>query len=274
MSEPAEPAFAWEPLTPRGVAAFARATFSRLLAVQLVIAVLAAASVAWFMDAGCFPAVSEAIQKLPGTGEIRSGRLVWHGSSPQMLVEKRFLAFDVDLDHSGQIHSTADVQIEFGADSVRVFSLLGYAEFFYPPDRQGPFNRTELEPLWGAWAAEILFLTWVAVTVALLVSWWLLATIYFFPARLVAFFANRDLNLRACWNLSGAALLPGALLMTAGILCYGAGLLDLVSFGFVFAAHFVLGWIYLFVSQLFLPRISAGPQKGNPFQPKKDLKTN
>jgi hypothetical protein len=269
MSAPLEPIFAWEPLTPRGVAAFARASFSRLMVVQLVIAVLAAGSVAWFFDAGCFPAVSEAIQKLPGTGEIRAGRLLWHGNSPQMLVEKRFLAFDVDLDHSGQIRSTADVQIEFGAESVRVFSLLGYAEFFYPPDRPGPFNRTELEPLWGAWSAEILFLTWVAVTVALLASWWLLATIYLLPARLLAFFTNRGLNLGACWKLSGAALLPGALLMTAGILCYGAGLLDLVSLAFIFAAHFVLGWIYLFVSLLFLPRISDGPQKGNPFDSKR-----
>jgi len=53
--------------------------------------------------------------------------------------------------------------------------------------------------------------------------------------------------------------------MAAGILLYDAGFLDLVSLGFVFAAHFVLGWIYLFLSQLFLPRIFEGPQKGNPF---------
>ncbi len=269
MSEPAGPAFAWEPLTPRGVAAFARTTFSRLLVVQFVIAVLAAASVVWFLDAGCFPAVSEAIQKLPGAGEIRSGRLDWRGSSPQLLAEKSILAFNVDLDHSGQIHSTADIQVEFGADSIRVFSLLGYTEFYYPPDRVGSFNRTELEPLWGAWAAEILFLAFIVVMPALLASWWLLATVYFLPVRLLAFFANRDLNLRACWKLSGAAVLPGALLMAAGILFYGAGLLDLVSFAFLFAAHFVLGWIYLCLSQFFLPRISEASQKGNPFGSKR-----
>jgi hypothetical protein len=269
MSAPPEPTFAWEPLTPRGVAAFARASFSRLLVVQLVIAVLAAASVVWLFDDGCFPAVSEAIQKLPGAGEIRSGRLDWRPSSPQLLAEKKILAFDVDLEHSGQIHSTADVQIEFGAEGVRISSLLGYADLFYPPDGRWPFNRTELEPLWGAWAAEILFLAFIVVMPALLASWWLLATVYFLPARLLAFYANRDLNLRACWKLSGAAVLPGALLMAAGITCYGAGLLDLVSLGFIFAAHFVLGWIYLIVSQVFLPRISEGPQKGNPFDPKR-----
>jgi hypothetical protein len=258
--------FAWEPLTPRGVAAFARAKLGRLLLVQTIVALLAAASVVCFFDDGCFPTISAAIQKLPADGDIRSGKLDWHGDPAQMLAEGKFLAFDVDLDHSGQIHSTADVQIEFGNDSVRVFSLLsGYSEIFYLPDRAAPFNRTELEPLWGAWVAEILFIAAATVTVVLLLSWWLLATIYFLPVRLLGFFADRNLNFRACWKLSGAALLPGALLMAAGVLLYGAGLLDLVSLGFIFVAHFALGWIYLFLSQLFLPRIPGTPPQRNPF---------
>ena len=161
------------------------------------------------------------------------------------------------------------MQIEFGRDSIRIFSLLpGYSEIFYVPNRIDPFNRTELEPLWGAWAAEILFLAAAAVTAGLLLSWWTLATLYFLPVWLLGFFTDRDLNFRECWKLSGAALLPGALLMAAGVLLYDLGWLDLVTLGFVFAAHFVLGWIYLFISQLFLPRISDTPQKGNPFQPK------
>jgi len=267
MSAPAGPTFAWEPITPRGVAAFARATFSRLLLVQFIVALLAVASVAWFIDDRCFPIINAAIQKLPAAGEIRSGKLDWRGNSPQMLAEGRFLAFDVDLNHSGQINSTADVQIEFGRESCLISSSLGYgyAEFYYLPDRVVPFNRPELEPLWGAWSAEVLFFAFVAAVFALLVSWWLLATIYFLPVRLLAFYANRDLDLRACWKLSGAAQLPGALLMAAGILFYNFGFLDLVSFGFVFAVHFAMGWIYLFLSQLFLPRISDSAPKGNPF---------
>ena len=59
MNAPAEPTFAWEPLTPRGVAAFARANFSRLLLVQFIVALLAAASVVWFLDDGCFPTISD-----------------------------------------------------------------------------------------------------------------------------------------------------------------------------------------------------------------------
>jgi hypothetical protein len=267
MNASSEPAFAWEPLTPRGVATFARAKFSRLLLVQFIVALLAAASIIWFFNDGCFPTINEAIQKLPATGEIRDGKLDWHGDSSQLLAEGNFLAFDVDLNHSGQVHSTADVQIEFGRDSIQIFSLLpGYSEIFYVPDRVAPFNRTELGPLWGAWEVDILFIAAAAMAAALLLVWWLLATLYFLPVWILGFFANRDLDFRACWKLSAAALMPGALLMAAGVLLFDFGFLDLVSFGFVFAAHFALGWIYLFLSQLFLPRIPETKTKANPFK--------
>jgi hypothetical protein len=234
--------------------------------VQFIVALLTAAAVVWFLDDGCFPTISEAIQKMPAAGEIRSGKLDWRGDPAQLLAEGKFLAFDVDVENSSRIHSTADVQIEFGRDSIRIFSLLpGSSEIPYVPDRSAPFNRAELEPLWGAWAAEILFIAAVTLAAGLMLSWWMLATIYFLPVWLLGFYADRKLNFRECWKLSGAALLPGALLMAAGILLYDFGFLDLVSLVFVFAAHFALVWIYLFLSQLFLPRISEMPPKRNPF---------
>jgi hypothetical protein len=265
MSASARPTGAWEPFTPRGVAAFASARLGRLLLVQFIVALLAATAVVWFVYNGYFPAVGTAIQKLPATGEIRSGRLDWHGHSPELLGDGRFLAFDVDLDHSGQIGSAADVQIEFGRETVRVFSLLGYWEWNYPPDYVIAFNRNDLEPLWGAWAMELLLAAGGAVTIGLLLSWSLLATIYFVPVWVLGFFANCDLNFRQSWRLVGAALMPGALLMAAAILFYGIGFLNLVSFGFTFGAHFLIGWIYLFVSLLFVPQAPTTASKGNPF---------
>ena len=259
------PTFAWEPFTPRGVAAFAHARLGRLLLVQIIVALLAAASVTWFLDDSVFPVIQTAIQNLPDTGEIRSGKLDWHGDSPELLAEGRFLAFDVDLNHDGKINSTADLQIEFGQEEIWSFALLGYAEIPYPSDTIA-FNRTELEPLWGAWRSTILFAATMAAALSLLASWWLLATLYFLPAWLLGYFVNRDLNFRRSWKLSSAALLPGALLMALGILLYDFNLVDLVQFGFIFAAHFVLGWIYLFVSLLFVPAIPAALPQGNPFK--------
>jgi hypothetical protein len=158
------------------------------------------------------------------------------------------------------------VQIEFGRNTVRVFSLLGYLEWNYPPGYLMAFNRNTLEPLWGAWAMEILLLAAAAVTVCLLLCWSLLATLYFVPLGLLGFFTNRDLNFRQSWRLAGAALMPGAILMVAAVFLYGIGFLNLVSFSFIFGAHFVIGWIYLVVSLLFVPRAPITPNRGNPFR--------
>ena len=264
MNASAESVFAWEPLTPRGVAAFARARPGRLLLVQFIIAVLAAVSVDWFLHNGCFPTIGAAIERLPAQGEIRGGRLDWHGDSPQLLAEGRFLAFNVDLNHAGQIRSPAQVQVEFGGRTVRVFSLLGYTEFNYPPRWTRAFNQTDLEPLWGAWKPDVLVIATMAVILGLTLWWAVLATVYFLPLRLICFFADRDLNLRQSWRLAGAALMPGELLLTVAMVFYAFGALDLIQICFAFGAHLVLGWIYLFLGPLFLARLSA-PNKGNPF---------
>jgi hypothetical protein len=268
MNSPAQSTFAWEPLTPRGVAAFARATTSRLFLVQFIIALLVAASFAWFIYDSCFPAVWTMIRNLPATGEIRSGRLNWSGDSPQQFAEGRFLALDVDLDYSGRIHSLSDVQIEFGRETLRISSLLGYTEWAYPQGYVIPFNRTHLEPLWGAWVMELLLISGVGLAVVFMLGWGLLATIYFLPVKVLGFFTNRDLNLCQSWRLAGAALMPGAVLTAVSVLLYNFGLLNFVSLGFIFAANIVLGWIYLFLSLLFVPRLSTAPSGRNPFAPR------
>lgn len=266
MSASARPIRAWEPFTPRGVAAFAGDGLGRLLLVQCLAALCAAAAIVWFIDSNCFPVIGTAIQKLPATGEILSGRLDWLGQPSELLAEGRFLALEVDLDHSGQITPTADVQIEFGRQTVRIFSLFGYLDCPYPRSYVIAFNRNELEPLWGAWAVEFLMIAGAASAIGLLLSWWLLATLYVLPVWVLGLFTNRDLDFRRSWRLSGAALMPGALLMMVAVLFYGLDLWNLVTFGFAFVAHFFVGWIYLFLSLLFLPPASDKPQSKNPFK--------
>ncbi len=259
---------AWEPLTPHGVAAFARADTARLVLVQFIVALVVAGSVVWLLYDGCFPTVLEAIKQMPTEGEIRSGKLNWRGDSPRLLAEGRFLAFSVDVAHAGDIRSPAHLQLEFAKDGFVGHSLFGYAAGHYPQSGTIPFNRTELLPKWGAWQPALLALAAVGVVVWLFLSWLVLATVYAGPVWLAGFFANRDLSLRASWKLAGAALLPGALVMAGAILLYDFGALDLVQMTFVFGGHLVLGWIYLGVSPLFLPRPSAVVVVGkNPFTP-------
>ena len=267
MNETAEATtFAWQPLTPRGVAAFARASLRRLLLVEFIVALLAAAAVIWFLHEVWFPTVREAIRQLPTQGEVRQGKLAWRGDSPVHLAGDRFLAIVVDLNHEAEVGREADAAVEFGQRECRIYSLLGYVAVNYPAGWMIALNQAELEPWWGAWEPAILAGVGTIVVLGLMASWALLAVLYSLPALLAAFFANRGLNWRAGWRLASAALMPGALVLDAAIFLYGVSILDFVRLGLCAALHFVIGWIYLFASPLFLPRHPAAPtSKGNPF---------
>jgi hypothetical protein len=258
---------AWQPVTPRGVAAFAQATLGRLLLVQFAVAILSAVAVGWFVRVNWFPVVTESVLRMPEQGQIRAKRLEWPGASPMTLSENRFLAITVDLKHEGQARSPAHLQAEFGGSSLKIFSLFGFWEGRYSRPWRIAFNRQELEPWWEAWAPALVALLFIGVIAALTLSWSVLAILYGPVAWLVAFFADRELTFRGSLRLAGAALMPGALLLTGGILVYGLGLLDLVGLLIVAAAHVAVSWIYVFVSPWFLPPCAAvKPLKENPFQ--------
>ena len=267
MDSPAsKPAFAWQPLTPRGVAAFGHASCGRLLAVQMIFALFAAAILVWFLSTAWFPTIAQAITQLPATGEIRGGKLRWDGASPTDLAEGRFLAFTVDLQHEGKARSPAHIQVEFGRSDYQVFSLLGFVQGSYPPDRVMPFNREYLVPWWGAWKPALLGMAALGGVVSLMIIWAVLATAYALPVWIAGFFANRDLSLRGSWCLAGAALMPGALLMSAAVFLYGVGAFGLVELAMLAAVHLAIGWLYLALSVRRLPPVTAAAGvKENPF---------
>ncbi|HKI68346.1 MAG TPA: hypothetical protein VKA67_02070, partial [Verrucomicrobiae bacterium] len=186
--------------------------------------------------------------------------------SPCLLADGRYLAFDVDLSHSGQIRAPADVQVEFGSKNLRIYSLLGYTQIAYPQGWIISFNRTELEPWWNAWKPALLASVAVSAVMVLLAGWMVLATVYYYGVWLVALYTNRDLGAWESWKLAGAALMPGALFLTAAVVFYGLGMIDLVKLGGAFCLHLVLGWVYLFLGLLFLPRApEARRVNKNPF---------
>jgi hypothetical protein len=263
---------AWLPLTPRGVAMFAGARTSRLLFVQLVVALIAAGSLGWLLKTAWAPPIRAAIAQLPEGARLSNGILEWPAESPKLLAEGHFLGLILDVDHSGKITCVSHVTVEFGRTDWQVSSLLGVLappegwDTRYQRDWTLPLTRKELEPWWGAREPFLIALAMAAVVVSLLVSWAVLATLYMVPAWLSGFYANRSLNWAGSWKLAGASLMPGALLLSAAIILYGMQAFDLVKLGLAFGLHFVAGWIYILVSPLFLPRNPAVPQMGkNPF---------
>ncbi len=256
----------WQPLTPRGIAGFGRAPLARLLAVQLVFALLVAGITVWFLHARWWPVITTAIGQLPTSGEIRSQRLNWRGPSPVLLASNRFLGLAVDLKREGTAATAAHVQVEFGQNDIKISSLLGFELVSYPAGWVIGLNRTVLDTWWGAWSPMILALVALGMTGGLLVSWAALAATYCGPVKLVAFFGNRELSWSGSWRVAGAALMPGALFMSGALLLYGMGALDLVRLLFAGAVHLAIGWAFLVAGLLFLPRLpGVESAKANPF---------
>ena len=260
------PRSAWQPFTPRGTAAFAAASLGRLWLVQFLMALLAAIAAVWFVSNRWFPVISGAIERLPAQGNIQNGRLHWAADSPQLLAENRFLAVAVDLEHQGQTRSPAHIDLEFGADTLRIYSLFGCLETSYPHSGVIGMNFPELKPRWGAWSPVVLAAAGIGVVVSLLLSWVVLACIYFLPVWLIGLYGDRRLSLCGSWRLAGAALMPGALLMIAAVLLYGIGVVDVIRLLIAFALHIVLGWVYLLLAAWSAPKMpSSDAAQVNPF---------
>jgi hypothetical protein len=243
-------------LTPRGVAAFSRATIGRLLFVQLIVALLVAGSVIWFLATVWFPTTRDAVRRLPDAGVIQDQLLSSPHSGAEPLVESRFLAFAVNMDGIGSPNLAADVRVEFHRRNVSLCSLLGCLWLDYPRGWTIQFNRPELESWWAAWELTMYAAVAVGSVALLFAGWFLLATLYCPMVRLYSFFEDRQLSLLGSWKIASGALLPGALLTAAGIVCYGLGLISLLEFLLLWALHLVLGLVFLLVSPLRLPRAS------------------
>lgn len=262
-----EPLPAGEPFTPRGVAAFSRATFGRLFLVHCIIAALAAVVIVWGLHHAWFPEIQAAIRKLPAKGEIARGKLEWSGAPVVMLNEGRLLSFAVNLDRSPSLRPSSSIQFEFGQTEARASSLFGVARWPYPKGYIVAFNREDLEPWWGAWRTPMLAIALGGTFVGLLLSWWSLALLYFLPIWLLAFLGNRELTLGGSFRLAGAALMPGAVLFASSLLLHASGGLDLFRLLLAAVLHIVMGWIVAGFAILSLPRCQDASRStgSNPF---------
>ena len=230
-------------------------------------ALLVAGTVVWFLTSAWFPTVRAGIDRLPMQGAIISGRMNWFGDAPQSLAECRFLAFAVDLNHKGQARSPAHIQVEFGQNDIRIFSLFGCLQAPYPKSYRIASTSQELKPWWGAWEPAILAIaTGSVVGSACSSSGQSLQPCIVSRYGCLGLYLDRALAFCGSWRLAGAALMPGALVLSAAIGLYGLGGMDVVRLVTAFALHLVLGWVYLILGALAGPKLQSSlDSKTNPF---------
>ena len=265
---------AWQPFTIGGVARFAVASRWRLLGVQCLFALAVAGTAVWFVNRAWMPVIDAAIDQMPQTGGIVNGHLAWprnatlHVEGP---AGEPFMRIDVQPSGLTNVVETVDLVMAFKSDRVLLGSSLGLGLLVlpYPPGVDIPFNKSELEPWWGARSHMVLAALGLLIALGLLLSWAMLGWLYMVPVKI---FSINRVTWRGAWQLASAAHMPGALVMCAGMLFYGLKQLELIGLVFVWAIHLVLPWFYLFLSPIFAPKPPEPEAKPEPKAKAKPVK--
>jgi len=262
----AGPPAAWQPLTFGGVAAFAGARLGRLLATELVAAIMVAASVVWFLQRAYCPVILRAIQQMPETARVAHGTL--QGVPDTLIAESKFLAIAATPQPGREIGQDADLQIQLRQNDLCTGSIFWPdwgLEFSYGRGTAISLARSNLEPWCGAWKPVLLIGTGAVAVLFLLLFWAVLAAIYMAPAKFIAWFADRYLPWGGAWRLASAALLPGALVVMGAVILYGWSVIDLVGLSFFGAVNVIIGWIYLVGGSCKVTRLFPADSQRNPF---------
>jgi hypothetical protein len=256
-----QPEKAWQPLTFGGVARYGHDWVGRLFFACLVLSILDAAVVVWTASRTWAPAIEQAIANLPAGAEIRGGKL----TAPQAvrLAENPFLSFRLDPRGEGAPASLGDLSVVLAPNEIRIRSLFGADAFPYRPEWTVQLSRAEMEPKWAAWKPALLAYLFLGTIIALFANWISLATVYALFVKIFAAAKNRSLTVWGAWKASVAALMPGAILLAIAIALYGMGQIRLVELIATWAAHFVVGWIFMIGAVFKLPPLQKTP--ANPF---------
>ena len=245
---------AFLPFTFGGIAHFGYARKAFLFTVELVIALLCSLSILWFVCDAYFPIVGQAIDSLPEEEvSITNNRLVWD-ERDGVLAQSSKLAISINAYGGPKKLTDSDLTLELAMRSFKLHCINGYyTELPYQIDRF-PLNRQRVTSWWKAWMGPLIFWIIFISFCSLVFVWQILSFLYMFGVKIIAWAARRQVEWTGAYMLSGASLMPGALLMTAGIFCYSIGCISLEGLGVIAAAHIGLAWIFLLISSLLLPK--------------------
>jgi hypothetical protein len=228
------------------------------------VAVLAALCLGFLVKTAWYPIVEKSFRALPDDIEFREGQLQWPTNESRVLAENPFLAIAVGLDESNSISLAADIQLTFRKQTVQVRNLFGDFQFPYPPALALQSGRVHATAWWGAYNWVLLLGICACCVVALLVSWWLLATLYWPAGAAFTALFRRPSRPSQSWKLSTAALLFGAGIMSINMVLYASLMVRAPAFIAGFVLHILAGWIAIPWGAIHLPR-AAKSKISNPF---------
>ena len=263
---------AWQPVTGGGVAAFGRSSFARLFFFQLLTASASALVLLWCLQFAWVPVVDTALTRLPAQARVHHGRLEWPDAEAITLADSPQLGIGVTPLGSGEPNRTADLQLELDSGGVRLWGILGFHEWPYPPDADWALGRLEATALWAAWLWPLRLLTGLAAGATLLVAWWCLEAILSPGLWILGLIFRRDVPFGAAWRIAGASWLTATLVLDMTLLGYARRILTLPGVAVGLTVAVLVGLIWPIWGVLVSPagRSTAGvADTKNPFSVEK-----
>lgn len=238
---------------------------TRLWLMIAAVALLLGTSVACLFVNGWEPVLTQAMGQMTEEAVIEQGHLSWPDTQPVELSANSFLRLIVDPAAAEDHGQVADLQFEFQTNRIIVSSLLGYSQLPYPYGLKVTLSPSVTRPWWGAW--RVWFIAGIAAGLALLalLVWMSLALAGAVVVRAVSYFSGRESDWGIQMRVALTSLLAGAVLLAMGVVCYSLKLLPLLGLAFIFAAHLLLSWVYLFFSPFYLPSKPVAAPAVNPF---------
>lgn len=263
--KPMTPRHAWQPFTPRGIAAFAYASNNRLIIVQLLIAIAFAFVCLWFIRSQWMPVVEAGMAVVPEGTSITRGQLLTPHSNALVLGGNKRLELVFDPSGKGVVGGTADVIVTLSQRELRVCGILGCLTVPYDPRYTISLGRADLAAWWGAWRTPIHILFVSGITLHLLVLWWAVAFCAAPVLKLITLYADRVISWAGSWRLANAALLPGTMIVMVGIALYDLDAIDLMRMALIYLVHLLCGIAFLGTSPFFLPKVRGTAARKDPF---------
>lgn len=244
------------PFTLRGTASFGQTGWGRLFAWQLIVAITLGSSILLVLAHHWAPVVDHVVgEVMPAETGLKEGRLIWPANHPKAFRNTQYFGLVVDPEGTGDHGHMADVQIELRSDSWVCRSIFGYREFEYPR-QDWPLTRKQFLPWWGSRKPFLLLGSGVVIGLLFWLGWLGLGLIGIWPAKIIAYYADRESDFSKLWRISSASLLPAGVLLAMGFLCYAMGLLPIIGLLILIPIHFILAGLYLFFSTFLLPKVA------------------
>lgn len=251
------------PLTPKSIATFNNAKFIILLVNWIVFGCICSFFITKAINKAVISSITTAVQNFPQKGEIKSGALYWETNGIFVLSGAKFFSISINATDEEDIADSSDIQIILGKNHFRLRSFFGWLEIKYPLWFRLPLSYKEVFPVWDAYMPAIKVSVFISSIVVLLIVWTIVSLIYSLFAKFLIRLFNRISEPGGAFKISGASLIPAALIMSIAILGYSLRYLDLLSLMIVFGCHFIISLCYLFLSVFHLEKVPVKAE--NPF---------